>query len=234
MTRRRPPTRPQRCRRRAFSLLELILALSMVAMLAGSMYVALTAAVKAKETAASAVAPIGTAVLAADLMRQDLESVLPPGGLLSGQFVGTSNSGSDTLLFRTIGNDGALVQHPLSEGARQIELGIRSDVQPPVLVRRVTRNLLPTTEAMVEEEILCRDVRTFTVRYFDGTIWQDSWDSTVMGDVLPAAVEMTLEMNLPPRAGQTAPRPYRVTRIIPLVCAKAPADDAAALPEVPQ
>jgi hypothetical protein len=97
-------------------------------------------------------------------------------------------------------------------------------VTPPVLVRRVTRNLLPTTEPEVEEEILCRDVRSFTVKYFDGTTWQDSWDSEAMGDVLPAAVEMTLETLIPGGRPGREPRVYRMTRMIPLICAK-PATD---------
>jgi type II secretion system protein J len=213
-------------RRGGFSLLELTLAMAMVAMLAVTLYMSLNVVVRARESAAAAVEPMRTAVLAADLMRQDLESVLPPNaaltgnGTLAGPFVGTTANGADTLEFCTIGSDGALVDHPLSEGARRVVLAVRTDVNPPALVRQITRNLLPTTAPEVEEEILCRNVKAFTVKYFDGTNWQDSWDSQVMGDVLPAAVEMTLDTNIAgARPGDPA-RTYRVTRVIPLICAK--------------
>jgi type II secretion system protein J len=212
--------------RRGFSLLELILAMAMVAMLAVTLYMSVNVAMRAKEAAAQAVEPMRTAILAADLMRQDLESVLPPNGTLTGNgtlagpFIGTSNNGADTLEFCCLGSDGALVDHPLTEGARRIELGMRTDVNPPVLVRRITRNLLPTTEPEVEEEILCRNVKSFTLAFFDGSVWQDAWDSTTLGDVLPTAMRMTLETNVPGRRPGDAARTYTVTRIIPLICAK--------------
>ena len=221
----------QQCRRprRGFSMLELLLALAMIAMLSATMYMGLHIAVRAREQAASVVGPMRTAVLAADLMRQDLESAVAPGSStasalsLARPFVGVSANGADTLDFGTIGSDGSLDERPLSEGARRVEIGVRSNVTPPVLVRRVTRNLLASTEPEVEEEVLCRGVKSFTCRYFDGTIWQESWDSTAMGDVLPVAVEMTLEMNVPGARPGAEPRVYRVTRIVPLACAK-PAD----------
>jgi hypothetical protein len=46
-----------------------------------------------------------------------------------------------------------------------------------------------------------------------------------MGNVLPLAVEMTLEIDVPPQKAGGQPTPYRVVRVIPLACAK-PATDA--------
>jgi hypothetical protein len=57
------------------------------------------------------------------------------------------------------------------------------------------------------------------LRYFDGTNWQEDWDSTVMGDVLPLSVAMTIELN-DPNNPPPARSPRRVTRIIPLACGK--------------
>jgi hypothetical protein len=74
-------------------------------------------------------------------------------------------------------------------------------------------------------------VRSFTLRYFDGTSWYDGWDSTQVDDSLPLAVQMTLEVQkdpsqplsraanpLPP--GQADPDLYRITRVIPMSCGK--------------
>jgi hypothetical protein len=85
----------------------------------------------------------------------------------------------------------------MAEGIRKIQFLVRTDVQPPALVRRVIRNLKPTVEPVAEEEIICRDVRSFSVKYFDGLAWQESWDSTTLGDVLPMSVAITLEVNDP-------------------------------------
>ena len=214
------------CRRRGgFTLLELSLAMAMMAMLALTLYMAMAIALRARDSAAANIAPVRAATVAADLIRQDLESVLPPSGTLAGPFEGYSNGGlpggrSDGIEFFCVGRDVARGDTPLAEGIRKVDLLVRTDVTPPILVRDVTRNLLAQTDMPPDEEILCRNVRQFGLRYFDGTTWQDTWDSTTLGNVLPLAVEMTLEIDVPaPKAGGQ-PTPYRIIRVIPLACAK--------------
>jgi prepilin-type N-terminal cleavage/methylation domain-containing protein len=233
----------QGARRAGFTLLELILALSMVAILSLTLYAALTVTVRAKERAFATVAPVRTSLLAADIIRQDLESVLPCKQLLAGPFVGQSLSGADVLDFYCLGSDvgwhaaptqqqqqgiGAapdVVDVPWSEGPRHVVLGLRTDLQPPSLVRSVTRNLLAPTTPVPEDEILCRNVKSFTLRYFDGTDWQDSWDSTTLGDVLPLAVEMTMVAVIDEAKPGQPEVTYKVTRVFPLACAQ-PATDS--------
>ena len=211
-----------RPRNNGFSLLELVLAMSMAAMLALTLYTAMNVTIRAQRSAARAVEPTRAAVVACDLLRQDFESIPPPTGILAGQFVGVHQPGAsggdaDAVQFCTIGADaGAADDDPLSEGIRRVELLVRTDVSPPALVRRVTRNLLASTEPLVEEEILCRNVRSFSLRYYDGYAWQESWDSTTLGDVLPIAVGITLEVG--DDAG--GPSPRRISRVIELSCAK--------------
>jgi type II secretion system protein J len=217
-----------RRRRNGFTLMELSLAMGMMAMLALTLYMSITIALRARDSAAANIAPVRAATVASDLIRQDLESVLPPTGNLAGPFIGYSNGGlpngrSDAITFYCVGNDQALGDVPLAEGIRRVDLLVRTDVTPPVLVRQVNRNLLAQAEMPPEEEILCRNVRSLAIRYFDGTTWQETWDSTTMGDVLPTAVEMTLDLEFARRPGEP-PQPYRVMRIIPLACAKPPAD----------
>src|SRR5258706_9789286 len=177
-------THPARRRCGGFTLLELILALSMVAMLSLTLYMALTVTIRSKERAFAAVAPVRTALLAADLVRQDLEAVLPCNQMFSGAFVGTSQSGADILDFYCLGNDAGWHQTPVveqgkigaaggsgaatgavdvpwSEGPRHVVLSLRTDIQPPSLVRSVTRNLLPPTVPPPDDEILCRNVKSF-------------------------------------------------------------------------
>jgi prepilin-type N-terminal cleavage/methylation domain-containing protein len=229
----------QRSRRQSgFTLLELILALGMVAMLSLTLYMGLTVTVRAKERAFAAVAPVRTVLLAADLVRQDLESVLPCKQLLAGPFIGTSQNGADILDFYCLGSDvgwhaAPVAQQgltpaqggdvPWSEGPRHVVLYLDTTAQPPSLIRSVTRNLLAPTVPPPDDEILCRNVKSFTVRYFDGTDWQDSWDSTTLGDILPQAVQLTFEAVIDdqPKPGQQ-PIVYKVTRVFPLACATPP------------
>ena len=66
-------------RSRGFSLLELLLAMSMVAMLALAMYQAMRVTTVARRSAFAAVDSTRAGVVAADLVRQDFESIPPPG-----------------------------------------------------------------------------------------------------------------------------------------------------------
>ena len=236
----------------AFTLLEMILAMAMVAMLSGALYMSLTIAFKARESAQANIAPVRTATIAMDLLRQDLESVPAPGpaedtAALAGPFVGGLQIGQgqsagtmSSLSFCTVGRDliaapaaaqgqvgGLAYDQPLSEGIRRVELGVRTDLSPPALVRRVWRNLLAQVEEEPQEEILCRGVRSFTVSFYDGITWQPEWDSTLLGDTLPLAVEINLEIDRNPAQPQQSPlltadaaQTYRITRVFPLACAK--------------
>jgi type II secretion system protein J len=222
------------CRRRprGFSLLELILAIAMAAMLALSLYTAMNVALRARATAQRAVEPTRTVMIAMDILQQDFASVPPPTGTLGGPFYGTHAPGgaggdSDSVEFCSFGADPVegdpAAASPLSEGIRRIELYVGGDASTPVLMRRVTRNLLPSSEASAEEEVVCRNVRSFALRYFDGVAWMEDWDSTIVEDTLPLAVAITLDLG-DARDPQTPGK--RMTRVIPLPCAK-PAGDGA-------
>jgi hypothetical protein len=95
------------------------------------------------------------------------------------------------------------------------------------LVRRITTNLLAPTTPDPQQEVICRGVRTFTLRFFDGTAWQDTWDSTTVGttqsNVLPQAVEVTIELE----GERNQPGP-KATRVVLIPCAIGPAPTAAA------
>lgn len=221
----RNPANP--LRRRGFTLLELLLAMGMVAMLSLSLYSALGAAYKGKRSAEAAVKPARATAIAADLIGRDLESVMPASGNLAGPFVGyhqgTIGSATDALQFHTVGNDNGWDDVPMSEGIRRVELGVRTDVSPPALVRRVTRNLLATVEPEPEEEVLCRGVKSFAVRYYDGYSWFEDWDSTLLDGALPFAVQIEIELDAGENGSQLSSvqqARYRLVRLIPLSTGK--------------
>src|SRR5262245_60354212 len=95
-----------RARQHGFTLLEVILAMLMASLLAVGMYQAMHVAFGARKTALSASDPIRAVAIAADLVRNDLQSVPPPTGILAGPFQGAHQSGpngsdNDTLTFYT-------------------------------------------------------------------------------------------------------------------------------------
>ena len=211
----------------AFTLLELLVALAMAAIIAGSLYSGLRIGFRARTSAEAEVEPIRTAELATALLRADFESARATTGTLSGAFVGTDNTGNsglaaDSVDFYTLGNptDPVATAAAASAGtnagpasmvgptngpvatseARRVQIGLAPYAGPngageQVLVRRVITNLLSQVEPEPYEEILCRGVRALNIRYFDGTTWQDSWDSTQLENNIPSAVELTLELD---------------------------------------
>ena len=215
----------QKATRSAFTLLEIVIAMFIAAILLGTLYSGMYVANRARRSAAAAVDPARAASVAAEMMTQDLQGVLPPTGTLRGQFLGTRLPGptgnADSVEFYCMGQDPVEPggEAPLSEGIRKVVLVLRTDVTPPMLVRQVTRNLLAPTAPVPEEEVICRNVRSFTIQYFDGFSWLADWDSTMTDNVLPAAIAIRLEMENPAAARPDAP-PLVISRVIPLACAR--------------
>lgn len=216
----------------AFTLLELLVALAMAGIIAGSLYSALRIGFRARASAESSIEPIRTAEMATSVLRADFECAVRATGTLAGPFVGTDSTGdgglsADAVSFYTLGNPAEaelLAVQATNQGAggaagggirgamngttsaavaaesRKVEIGLVSYPGPSgsaeqCLVRRVTTNLLSQVTVDPDEEVLCRGVRAVNFRYYDGSTWQDNWDSTTIDNNIPAAVEMIVELD---------------------------------------
>jgi prepilin-type N-terminal cleavage/methylation domain-containing protein len=293
MTKTSTQPRDRHCIRpgKGFTLLELLVAMSMAAMVAGALYSALRIGFRAEASAEAAAEPVRTAELALGLLRPDFESALPPsatasatgtagstgtssaaaaagaaetlGNSLRGRFFGTDGTGAggqpaDTLQFFTLGDPfddpvtaqtdtissssdagtgmelssgngtstnnaagGAVV--PGASEVRMVDLMLVPTATGQLLVRRITTGLpgqtqspaAPTATLMPGDEVICRGVRSFNLRYCDGSAWQDSWDSDSMDSMLPTAVEVTLELERPDR---DTVQVKRFTRVFLMSC----------------
>jgi prepilin-type N-terminal cleavage/methylation domain-containing protein len=220
MTRRRA-TRWARQSAKGFTLLEVIVASVMVATLMASLYVSLSIAFKASASAYSSVENVRKMDQVMDFIKSDLQSALVPNGIFAGSFVGGAGNNLpgyqvDDVVFYSAQAD----RQPVAGtgDVRKIEYTcqIPDGSQDPALVRLVNR---PDWLAMVvtdpQQEVICRGVSSFLMRYFDGSAWVDAWDSTAQGNVLPVAVEVTVELTNP--AGGDKPL-YRATRVFALPC----------------
>jgi len=198
----------------AFTLLELILAMALMSVLAGSLYASLSIGFKAKRSAEAAVEPVRKAGLVMELLSHDIKATLPPTGILAGEFNGTDEKDStrfdcDRLLFYSSAHEPG--EKETACDIRKIELALVtiSDTNERALVRRITTNLLAPKVLEPKEEILCRGVMSFNLRYFDGFDWLDNWDSVNQGNLLPQAVEVSLEVQ---QSG------YQSTRVFLIPC----------------
>jgi len=186
---------------KAFTLLELLVAMTLMVVTAACLYSALYTGFRARRSAISAVEPTSLAINAIELLKQDIYGVLPPSGVLAGAFLGMDSIGvkgvdADSLEFYTThiyGDD----DHPVG-GMGKIELVLEEDTDYDRanyrLVRRVTTNLLPPRAIDPEQQVLCRNVTSLNLRYFDGESWLDDWDSTADANSLPRAVEIEIKI----------------------------------------
>lgn len=182
---------------RGFTLLELLLAMTMMTIIAASLYTSMSIGFKARESAERVVQEGRSLEIAVELIRGMLASAMVPTGIMAGEFEGEDENGdegydADTLTFYTA--DYNPVEDELAGDIEKVEICMseREDTDEPVIVRKVTTNLLSPKTLDPEEEILCGNVRSLNLRYYDGSDWQDDWDSSDNDDELPEAVEITI------------------------------------------
>ncbi len=188
-----------------FTLLELLVAMTLMVVVSSSLYTALHTGFRAYRSALTAVEPTSQAINAIELIKQDLQGVLPPeSNGLAVSFLGEDATGlkgvdSDSVEFYTThvyADDDSL-----NGGLGKIELLLEEDKDAHntnymsyQLVRLVTMNLLAPKEVEPQEQVLCRNVLSLNLRYFDGDDWLDEWDSTEDSNSLPQAIEVDIQL----------------------------------------
>lgn len=212
-------------RARGFTLLEVLAATALVAMLAASLYGALSAALTARESAGRTVELMRACEGAMAVLREEIQAAAVP--TVKHPFTGTKGSDftgdlNDNLSFYGTGGD-LEGDDPVGD-IRLVEFACETDESGTLsLVRRVTTNLLATQTVEPRQDTVCRNVRSLTLRYFDGTDWQESWDSATVSNAAPLAVEVTMEAALPAvlgPAGQEKKKEltYKLCRVISIPC----------------
>lgn len=197
----------------------------LMVVVASCLYTALYTGFRAYRSAQSAVEPTLQAINAIELLKEDIDGVLPPGSALAGAFIGTDSAGTkgvdaDSIEFYTThiyANDEQLVG-----GLGKIELLLETDPNSNdgsyLLVRRLTTNLLAPKEGVADEQILCRRVVSMNLRYFDGSGWVEGWDSTADANSLPLAVEVDIQVAHNGKKGGEQPQKRRLMQSFALPC----------------
>ena len=210
---------------RAFTLLELLVAMTLMIVTAACLYTALYTGFRAKRSALLAVEPTLLAINAIELIKQDINGVLPPGGTLAGAFLGTDardtdGADADSLEYYTthIYTDNDY----LAGGLGKIELALEQDSdnvhESYQLMRRVTTNLLSPRTIDPEQQVLCRNVKSLNLRYFDGDSWLDEWDSTADANSLPLAMEIDIQVLHNTTKSTVEPQTRRLTQCFVIPC----------------
>jgi general secretion pathway protein J len=87
---------------------------------------------------------------------------------------------------------------PVASGISRVRYEMRSDPDLPpdlLLLVRQERALLPGSEAGEMENRLTSGVHAFRLRFFDGTDWQEEWDTSLLKK-LPEMIELYVEIEV--------------------------------------
>lgn len=180
-----------------FTLLELLIAIALMDVIALTLYSSMYISFRAKNNSRSLLEPYQMVTPVFEFIGQDLSNALKPDGILAGVFVGEdvpwqNRQDADTLSFYNAGyhpSEGEIASNVIKV---EYQLDV-DDVRDQVVLKRLTtKNLLAPGTVEPQEEVVCRGLAGFDVKYYDGTTWLESWDSSENENQLPRGVRVTI------------------------------------------
>jgi type II secretion system protein J len=212
---------------RAFTLIEMLLAVAICAIVLLAINGVFATALRLRDKTSDAVEEALPVSRALDILYRDLKGAVGPGGIYAGDFkcgvqaVGATmglsgEAGSAALDFYT--STGTISDRApwgdLQEVFYELKASTDRNEASKDLVRCINRNLLPTTTQTPEIQKLLRNVQTLEFDCYDGTQWQPTWDTSAGGTNLPVAVRIRIQ--LAPRPGEEASNLQPVEMVVAL------------------
>ena len=201
--------------RQGFTLLELLLAVTMYGLMIAGLVSTVYTALRLRERTRNLVEQSSIADIALQTLRTDLLAMAPPSGQLQRPIYGLTQDGPagrrDELEFGCftgrvhpdeVWGDLHLVRYTLIEPAIRGATTGDTSGQGLVLARYVMRNLLSTIDLEEDPQVLQRDVLSLEFSYYYEEEWLDSWDSENMENATPEAVEVRLTYEIPEKQEQ--------------------------------
>jgi type II secretion system protein J len=184
----------------AFTLIELVLAVSVMAMVVLVINTVFFTALRLRDRTADMLDQVQPAEQAETFLRRDLLGVMASNGTLSGDFkagsVSEPNMGGNAAveMYTTTGalredqpwGDVQKVTYELKDAA------VRGVPGGKDLIRSVTRNLLSTVSPEADDQWMMSGVQDIKFECFDGSAWNDNWDTTSSNTNLPVAVRVRI------------------------------------------
>ena len=204
---------------RAFTLIEVLLAVAIFSIVLVAIHMVFYGAVQLRNKTTEAIEQQIPLQQALTIIKRDLANVVMPGGTFFGDLqTSASTSTTATNLLNSMspvpdavpGQSGpafftasAVVQDSLPWGDVQrvsYYLAPSTNNTPgKVLIRSITHNLLPPTSQQPELQPLLNGLQSMTFSFYDGTQWRDYWDSTIETNKLPQGFRVQLQLLPDPR-----------------------------------
>jgi type II secretion system protein J len=189
-------------RPRAFTLIEMVLAMGVMAIVLVVINAAFFSAIRLRQRTADAVDEAQPVQQALTVLRRDLQCAIAPSGTLSGDFkAGAVNEPnmSQNASIEIYTTTGALHDNEPWGDIQKVTYELKDPTVRTAsggkdLVRSITRNLLSTTSPDVQDQWMMGGVQTIKFECFDGTQWLDNWDTTTSNTNLPVAVRVSIQL----------------------------------------
>ena len=209
----------------AFTLIEMILAIGVAAMVLIAVNTALFASLRlrdATQNVVDAAAPLDQTVT---FIRRDLQCVVTPTNgtskVLSGSFrAGNISSAgvSESVAVEMFTATGALSANSPWADIQRVTYELKQPNDRNAvgrdLYRSVVRNLLTLTTPDVQDQLMLSGVQDIKFTCFDGAVWQEVWDTTGLTSTytnLPLAVRVDIQM-----AGKNAATAQAIELVVPI------------------
>ena len=209
----------------AFTLIEMVLAIGVASIVLIAVNTVLFAALRLRDTTADVVDAATPLDQAVTFIRRDLECVVTPTNgttkVLSGDFrVGnvTSAGVPEPVAIEMFTTTGALSANAPWADIQRVTYELKQPTERNAvgkdLVRSVVRNLLTMTTPDVEDQLMLSGVQDIKFSCFDGSQWQDTWDTTGVTSTytnLPLAVRVDIQM-----AGNNSANAQPIELVVPI------------------
>lgn len=202
-----------------FTLIEVLLALAISAIVLVAISLAFTGAMQLREHSSARLDESLPVERAMDLIRRDLKNAVPPGLMLagplqSGAFQGGVDANDGIEIYTTTGL--ITPNNPWGD-IQKVTYGLQSSSDSTNgskdLIRAVTRNLLATGPEDEDDQRIMSGVQSLSFSYYDGSEWLDTWDDTTQTN-LPSAVRVSLQLAA---ADSSSAPPKPLQLLVPLM-----------------
>jgi len=213
-------------RRDGFTLLEVVVAIALLAVVMTLIYGAFSRSVDVTQETADASERVRQVQFITERLMDELSSAywfpsstVSQGLVGQGLFVGSKGTASDsdtrldTLTWTTFAHRRYLAESAQSDIAQveyRVDLDSESRTGPGRLVREERVNVLTDAPWAIETDEVAEGVTEFRLRYLTGGEWVDTWDATQRRS-LPQAVEVTVGL-----AGSGSAPANHIRTVVPL------------------
>lgn len=200
-----------------FTLLELLLAVGIFALILLAIHGVFYSAIKLRNKTAESLERQVPLQNALSVIKHDLSNLVVPGGTFSGALqttptatttlgtgsmtaLGAGNTPSGPMFYTAAGVINSREPWGDIERVYYYLAPPTNNVPGKDLFRAVTRNLLPVAQVDTESQYLMGGVDSINFEFYDGTAWKDTWDSTAtdtatgLTNNLPTAIKVEIQL----------------------------------------